>query len=91
MKVGRVAEAIQELPQTLQATPAPVREMVRTVLSELREDGPEEVEVEFGVGLAAKAGVVITSVEGVVHLKVRLKWNKTDPAATGEEPKGDLG
>ncbi|MFI5526689.1 CU044_2847 family protein [Streptomyces platensis] len=89
VKVGRVAEAIQELPQTLQATLAPVRETARTVLHELRQAGPEEVEVEFGVNLSAKAGAVITGGTGTVHMKVRLKWNNAEPTPrTGEEPQG---
>ncbi|GAA3167161.1 hypothetical protein GCM10017688_13700 [Streptomyces ramulosus] len=85
VKVGRIAETIQELPQTLQATLAPVRETARTVLRELRQAGPEEVEVEFGVNLSAKAGAVITGGEGAVHMTVRLKWHREESAPQARE------
>ncbi|MEU0970796.1 CU044_2847 family protein [Streptomyces sp. NPDC005917] len=75
VKAGRVREAIRELPQTLQDALAPVRETARTVVDQLRQAGPDEVEVEFGVNLSAQAGAVITKGEAAVHLKVRVLWH----------------
>lgn len=80
VKAGRVSEAVRELPQTLQASLAPVRETAQTVLEQLRQAGPDEVEVEFGVNLSAKAGAVITNGEAAVHLKVRVLWKNGEPA-----------
>lgn len=80
VKAGRVTEAIRELPQTLQDSLAPVRETARTVLEQLREAGPDEVEVEFGVSLSSQAGAVITKAEAAGHLKVRLLWKSGEPA-----------
>ncbi len=75
VKAGRVADAVQELPQTLQEALVPVRETARSVLEQLRQAGPEEVEVEFGVSLSAQAGAaVIAKGQGAVHLKVRVLW-----------------
>lgn len=75
VKAGRVADAVRELPQTLQEALIPVRETARSVLEQLRQAGPDEVEVEFGVNLSAQAGAaVITKGEGAVHLKVRVLW-----------------
>lgn len=78
VKAGRVGDAVRELPRTLQQSLVPVRETARTVLDQLRRAGPREVEVEFGVNLAAKAGAVITSGETAVHLKVRVVWDSRD-------------
>jgi hypothetical protein len=79
VKAGRVAEAVRELPQTLQDSLVPVRETARTVLEQLRQVGPDEVEVEFGVNLSAQAGAVISKGAGAVHLKVRVLWKAAEP------------
>ncbi|BCM71179.1 MULTISPECIES: CU044_2847 family protein [Streptomyces] len=78
VKAGRVGDAVRELPRTLQQSLIPVRETARAVLDQLRQAGPREVEVEFGVNLSAKAGAVITAGETAVHLKVRVVWENGD-------------
>lgn len=77
VKAGRVSEAIHELPVSLHAALAPVRDTARAVLDQLRQAGPEEIEVEFGVDLATQAGAVITKSAAGFHLKVRLAWKNT--------------
>ncbi|CDR08615.1 CU044_2847 family protein [Streptomyces iranensis] len=84
VKAGRVTDAIQELPRSLRESLAPVRETARTVLQELRQAGPDEVEVEFGVNVSAKAGAVIAKGDVAVHLRVRLLW-KNGEAADGAQ------
>ncbi|MEV7907557.1 CU044_2847 family protein [Streptomyces anulatus] len=84
VKAGRVADAMRELPQTLQDVLVPVRETARAVLEQLREAGPDEAEVEFGVDLSSQAGAVIIKSDAAVHLKVRLLWKKDESTeATG--------
>lgn len=78
VKAGRVGDAVRDLPRTLQESLVPVRETARAVLDQLRQAGPREVEVEFGVDLSAKAGAVITSGETAFHLKVRVVWESGD-------------
>ncbi|MEU9649434.1 CU044_2847 family protein [Streptomyces sp. NPDC048110] len=78
VKAGRVGDAVRELPRTLHESLVPVRETARTVLDQLRQAGPREVEVEFGVNLSAKAGAVITAGEAALHLKVRMVWERGD-------------
>ncbi|MFE2601030.1 CU044_2847 family protein [Streptomyces sp. NPDC059396] len=78
VKAGRVAEVLQDLPSSLQSVMAPVRDTARVVLDQLRQAGPDEVEVEFGVDLAAQAGAVITRAEANCHLKVRALWRKAE-------------
>jgi Trypsin-co-occurring domain 1 len=78
VKAGRVSDAIQELPASLQASLAPVKDAARAVLDQLREAGPGEVEVEFGVDLAVQAGAVITKSEAGCHLRVKLTWKNDE-------------
>lgn len=78
VKAGRGGDALRELPRTLQETLVPVRELAQAVRDQLRGTGPGTVEVEFGVNLSAKAGVVITATEASTHLKVRMVWEKAE-------------
>jgi Trypsin-co-occurring domain 1 len=75
VKAGRVSEAIHELPQTLQQSLGPVTDMARAALEQLRKAGPDEVEIEFGVDLAAQAGAVIAKSEAGCHLRVTVTWH----------------
>ncbi|MCW7944397.1 hypothetical protein AAW14_20780 [Streptomyces hygroscopicus] len=76
VKAGRLGDAIQDLPLSLQAALRPVTDTARTVLRQLREAGPEELEVEFGVDLSCQAGALITRGEAACHLKVRATWRR---------------
>lgn len=73
-KAGRVGEAIRDLPVSLHAALEPVAEAARTMARQLRNAGPSEVEVEFGVDLAVQAGAVITRTGANCHLKVTVTW-----------------
>ncbi|MFE7193944.1 CU044_2847 family protein [Kitasatospora sp. NPDC057541] len=101
VKAGRVGDAVRELPESLGSALEPVTGLARTVLHRLREAGPDEVQVEFGVDLSAAAGVVITRTAAKCHLTVKVVWRKdeTDAASAGartadapageEEPEAD--
>ncbi|MGW2398127.1 CU044_2847 family protein [Kitasatospora sp. NPDC001664] len=78
VKASRIGDAIRDLPTGLSAGLEPVTDLARTVLSRLRDAGPSEVEVEFGVDLATEAGVVITKTSANCHLTVRVAWRKDD-------------
>jgi len=78
VKAGRIGDAIREMPVTLQVALRPVTDMARAVLDQLRQVGPDEVEVEFGVDLATQAGAVIARSEAGFHLKVRVLWERND-------------
>ncbi|MGV9963651.1 CU044_2847 family protein [Streptomyces olivaceus] len=81
VKAGRLGDAVRELPESLGSALEPVTGLARTVLHRLREAGPDEVEVEFGIDLSTEAGVVITKTAANCHLTVHLVWRKD-----GEEP-----
>ncbi len=76
VKAGRIGDAVRDLPQTLQQLLNPVRDAAAAALDQLRQAGPDEVEVEFGVDLSAQAGAVITKGESAVHFKVRVLWQR---------------
>ncbi|WP_201452511.1 CU044_2847 family protein [Streptomyces sp. HM190] len=69
----------------------PVADLSRNLLRQLRRAQPDGVEVEFGVILAAQAGVVIAKSETSCHLKVKLAWNRDGVAQdeTAEQGPGD--
>lgn len=77
VKAGKFTDSVRELPQTLQSVLVPVRDAAEAVLEQLRKARPDEVEVEFGVDLAAEAGAVIAKTESSCHLQVRLLWSQS--------------
>ena len=74
VKAGRIGDAVQELPVTLQGALAPVTETARAALDQLRKAQPDEIAIEFGVDLAVEAGAVITKSQASCHLKVTVSW-----------------
>lgn len=64
----------------LEEAVAQVRPAIRTVLDTLRELGPDQHEIEFGIKLSAEVGVVIakTAMEG--HFTVKMTWRGTPGA-----------
>ncbi|MEV5910535.1 CU044_2847 family protein [Streptomyces chartreusis] len=81
VKAGRAAEVIRELPQTLQECLEPVTRTARAVLEAVRQAGPDEVEIEFGVNLSAQAGAVVVKGETGGHLTVRVVWHSSGTVA----------
>ncbi|MER7762896.1 CU044_2847 family protein [Streptomyces sp. NPDC097619] len=91
VKVGRLSDAVQELPHTVQEALRPVTGLARAALEQLRQAGPDEVVIEFGVDLAAEAGAVISKARTGCHLTVTVTWHNTataTAAADGTHPEG---
>ncbi|MGW6734820.1 CU044_2847 family protein [Streptomyces sp. NPDC055013] len=74
VKAGRIGDAIQDVPRTLQEALEPVTEAARAALDQLRKARPDEITVEFGVDLAFEAGAVITKSQAACHLRVTVSW-----------------
>lgn len=83
VKAGRVGDVVEDATSTLQAALVSVRDASRAVLEQLREAGPDEVGVEFGVELTAQAGAVIARAGGGCHFTVKLTWKSEIPDAGG--------
>lgn len=75
VKAGRAGDLVEEVSVALRAALRPVVAASREVLAELRDAGPDEVKVEFGVKLSASAGAVLTKGAAECHLKVTLGWS----------------
>jgi hypothetical protein len=77
VKAGRVTDAVQDLPANLRTMLRSVTQASREVLAELRDAGPDEVTVEFGLKLTVAAGAVLTKGEASCHFKVTLGWSES--------------
>lgn len=74
-------QMVYQASQTLEQALDSVQPVVATVLSRMKAGlttPADEIEVTFGLKLAAEAGVVFGSVGGEVTFEVKLKWAK-DP------------
>ena len=53
--------------------------LTNSVFSALKEiNEPKEVELEMGIKLSAKTGVVIASADSEAHFKLKIKWENKD-------------
>lgn len=74
VKAGRPGEVVGRATQSLENALESVGPMAQSVLAKLRESGPQEVTVQFGLKLTAEAGAVITKTSGECNLTVTLHW-----------------
>ena len=52
-----------------------VKPLVGSVYNSLQElNSPTEIELEFGIKLAAKTGIIVTSAESEANFRVKLAW-----------------
>ncbi|NJL50136.1 MAG: hypothetical protein HC929_25535 [Leptolyngbyaceae cyanobacterium SM2_5_2] len=80
-------QMVYQASQTLEQALDSVQPVVATVLSRMKAGlttPADEIEVTFGLKLAAEAGVVFGSVGGEVTFEVKLKWAKEQAQATSE-------
>ena len=77
VKAGRLTDAIQDLPSTVQQTLRPVTDLAQAALDQLRQAGPDDIEIAFGVDLSAEAGAIITKTAANCHLTVTVTWHRT--------------
>jgi hypothetical protein len=88
---GGVEERMQEAACTFQEALEPIRVVGQGVLDRLSalDRPPEEVRVEFGLELSAKAGAIV-SATGAATMKVALTW-RTPPSAPPARSAGTAG
>ena len=77
VKAARRGE-IEVASQNFEAALEKVRPAASAVISKLRDmsDSPDEIGMEFGLGLSAKAGAFIASAGTTANFKVTLKWKR---------------
>jgi hypothetical protein len=73
---GRTAETVVEAGASLEQVLGRLGPAVRAIAAQLRAtaDGPDEVEVEFGVKLSADSNVIIARAGGEANFRVALRW-----------------
>lgn len=79
-------QMVYQATQTLEQALDTIKPVASTVVSRLKSGlttPADEVEVTFGLKLAAEAGVVFGSVGGDVTFEVKLKWGKDQEKASG--------
>jgi hypothetical protein len=82
-RISHVRDGVIEASATVRETLAPVLRMSQAVLEQLRESGPDGIEVEFGIELSAEAGAVLASTSASCHLQITLSWNSPEPRHDG--------
>jgi len=77
---GRPAEAVTQAAESLEQVLGRLGPAMKGIVSELRAaaDGPEEVEIEFGVKLATDANVIIARTSGEANFRIALKWSRAE-------------
>jgi hypothetical protein len=68
---ARLQAAGQSVQEALDSVVLPT---ARTLMDRLRQIAPDTLEIEFGLELSGKAGLVFASTEGVGHFTVKLSW-----------------
>lgn len=73
----------EQAQQTFEEAVRRVRPAAQALVACLRGlgDGPDEVEVEFGLQLNAEAGAFIASASTGANFKVSLMWHRLSPSA----------
>ena len=74
---GRVEQAVAEAGQSFESALSTIRDVADAVLHQLTRLAvpPQEVRVEFGLELNAKAAAVVASASATAQLHVALAWN----------------
>jgi hypothetical protein len=77
-RAARSDGLIQHADQTLESALERVKPAAEAILKRLTNlsERPDEIEIEFGLKLTAKAGAVIASGEVEANYTVKLKWAK---------------
>jgi hypothetical protein len=77
-RVSRGPAGAQQADVRFEEAVARIRPAARALLDSLKElETPEQINLEFGIKINAKAGVVFASVDSEAVFKVALTWQKT--------------
>lgn len=62
--------------KSFEASLQEVKRVAGTIVANLRDLGPSEAEVKFGLKMTADAGAIFTSMGGEVNFEVTVKWTR---------------
>ena len=79
---SRGSEVVQHAEETFTAALDKVRPAAQVIIEKLRtlHDPPDEVAVEFGLKMSAKAGAVVAAAGVEANYKVTLTWKREQSA-----------
>jgi hypothetical protein len=79
-RAARAPELAQKVGETFEAALEKIGPITRAVIAKLRSlsDNVTEVDVEFGLKMDAKAGVLLASGGVEANFKVSLKWKRKE-------------
>ncbi|WP_052847328.1 CU044_2847 family protein [Streptomyces avicenniae] len=75
-QVSRVGDRVIQATQSLEEALQPISRAASKALQALRATDSTSVQVEFGVRIHAKTGVVLTEAGAEGHLKVTITWDR---------------
>jgi len=77
------ASTVERAERTFESALETIRTVAEGVLGQMAglARHPDEVKVEFGLQLSAKAGAVLAAAAGTAHLRVELTWQPTSDGA----------
>jgi hypothetical protein len=70
-------EVAAKAKMTFEAAAAQLRPIAKTLLEEVKDLGPENVEIELGIAFSAEVGVVLAKSHAEGTCKVTLSWKKS--------------
>lgn len=70
--------SFSKMEKTIKTEMKKIKPFIKEVLDSFvdSDNGPDEIELEFGIALSATLGVVITSGEMETNLKIKTIWKK---------------
>jgi deoxyhypusine synthase len=74
VRAARLGEIAVTAKQSFEEVAAGVRPIVETILSHLRDLGPEAVTIEFGIKFGTEAGVILAKAAAEGTCKVTFTW-----------------
>ncbi|MQY20290.1 CU044_2847 family protein [Nocardia macrotermitis] len=88
VQVSRPGEVVARAGRSLGEMVAGIRPVAEHFVQGLRGmvHAPDEIGIEFGLSLSAKADVIITSTATQANFKVSLKWRRPGVEAAADEP-----
>jgi len=84
VQAARPGEVVERATQTLEAALQKIKPMAGAVLATLQSLAqlPDEVQVEFGVRVTARAGAVLVAAGVDGHYRITLTWRSPASAAS---------
>jgi hypothetical protein len=77
-ELAAASESVQEALDNV------IKPAAQAVMERLKDLAPDRVELEMGLRLSGKAGLIFASTEGEAHLNVKLSWSPVSAATRAE-------